>query len=41
MRKMMQQNLKGMDLDAMESDPNTPLQTETAKKLQMKKEKMR
>lgn len=28
-----------MDMDAMDSDPNTPLQTEKSKLIQQKKEK--
>ena len=33
------QNLKGMDIDAMSSDPNTPMITQKEKLLQQKKEK--
>eukprot|EP01035_Chromulina_nebulosa_P017016 gene17016-22522_t len=39
MRKMMVQNLKGVDMDAMEADPNTPIQTERSKLAQSKKDK--
>lgn len=30
MRKIMRQNLKGMDIDAMEANPDAPMQTASA-----------
>lgn len=31
MRRMMIKNLKGMDMDAMDKDPNAPLETAASK----------
>jgi hypothetical protein len=39
MRKMMNKNMKGMDLDALEKDPNTPMQTLQAKKDEERKKR--
>lgn len=39
MKKMMMRNLKGMDMDVMEQDPNAPMQTMAAKAAQAKKDK--
>jgi hypothetical protein len=39
MKKMMMKNLKGMDIDLMDSDPNAPVQTMAAKAAQAKKDK--
>ena len=39
MRKMMMRNLKGMDIDLMDKDPNAPVQTAASRAAQAKKEK--
>jgi signal recognition particle subunit SRP54 len=39
MKRMMMKNLKGMDMDEMEQNPNAPMQTQSAKMLQERKEK--
>ncbi len=39
MKKMMMKNLKGMDIEAMSDDPDSPVQTMAEKKRQMKKDK--
>jgi len=39
MKKMMNKNMKGMDLDALEKDPNTPMQTMQAKKEEERKKR--
>jgi signal recognition particle subunit SRP54 len=37
MRKMMKQNMKGMDMDAMEQNPDQPMETERGKEKKSKK----
>mmetsp|Transcript_27658 Transcript_27658/g.26468 ORF Transcript_27658/g.26468 Transcript_27658/m.26468 type:complete len:539 (+) Transcript_27658:39-1655(+) len=39
MRKMMMKNLKGMDMNAMEQDPNVPMQTTQQRAIQEKKDR--
>ena len=39
MKKMMLKNMKGMDLDQMEQDPNAPMQTMASKKAEEKKQR--
>ena len=39
MRKLMMRNLKGMDIDLMDKDPNAPVQTMASKSAQARKEK--
>ena len=39
MRRMMMRNMKGIDLDMMDQDPNAPVQTLAAKKELARKEK--
>ena len=39
MKKMMNQNMKGLDLDQLEKDPNTPMQTLAAKKEEERKKR--
>jgi len=39
MRKMMRQNMKGINMDDLDSDPTKPVQTEAARLAQQKKEK--
>ena len=39
MRSMMRKQMKGMDMDAMDGDPNAPMQTLQAKKQAAKAQK--